>query len=552
VILRFVRITMHRSGPIFTPKRQYLYPVSAPALDDPLPGDGFRIIVSKEGTPQIHAVSHAGKAYAERWLSDMRDAGIVLEPDQIIEDWPDFERRGFMLDISRNRVPTMAWLKELIDRLSDLRYNELQLYTEHTFAYAQHESVWRNASPMTAEEIRELDRYCRERHIELVPNQNSFGHMERWLCHSEYKHLAESPDGFQHPISGWRPAGSTLYPSKESIAFLDALYAELLPNFTAPSLHVGGDEPWELGQGRSKSRVSTEGKHRVYLDFMKRIFALAHKHGCQAQFWADIVLERPDLVSELPHDVMPVIWGYEADSPFEQNCRIVSEAGFGDRFYVAPGAGNWNSFGGRLDVARANIELAARAGKAQGARGLLLTAWGDNGHHQPWPTLFPALLLAAKAAWGNTDTAPLEDQIDAFFYPAEQKGHGTAICRLGRIDACLPQPAPPNSFLHSAFFAGNEALRTLLKQTNATALHRVLAQLEDIHTEGLDPEIQLGIDLNRFAAERCLAHIETGNLSSAKPHQSRDLEQRFKSLWLRRSRPGGLDDSLRQMAAYRP
>ena len=78
---------------------------------------------------------------------------------------PSFERRGLMLDISRNRVPTMAWLKTLIDALVLLRYNELQLYTEHTFAYTQHAAVWQHASPMTAAQIAELDHYLSLIHI---------------------------------------------------------------------------------------------------------------------------------------------------------------------------------------------------------------------------------------------------------------------------------------------------------------------------------------------------------------------------------------------------
>ena len=138
---------------------------------------------------------------------------------------PLFERCGLMLDISRNRVPTMETLRQLVDALHALQYNELQLYTEHTFAYTGHETVWQNASPMTAEEIHELDDYCGLRGIELVPNQNSFGHMERWLRHDTYRPLAECPDGFEHPLAGWRDSGSTLYPSKESAAFMDELYA---------------------------------------------------------------------------------------------------------------------------------------------------------------------------------------------------------------------------------------------------------------------------------------------------------------------------------------
>jgi hypothetical protein len=459
-----------------------------------------------------------------------------------LNNTPLFQRRGLMLDISRNRVPTMATLRHLIDALHVLRYNELQLYTEHTFAYAKHEAVWREASPITPAEIRELDAYCAERGIELVPNQNSFGHMERWLKHAKYKHLAESPDGFEHPFSGWREFGSTLYPDFKSAEFVDGLYTELLPHFTSQQLHIGGDEPWELGKGRSAERVEREGKHRVYLDFMKQLFALTEAHGQTAQFWADIIMERPDLVPELPKNVIPVIWGYEADSPFAEQCRIVAEAGFRDQFYVAPGAGNWNSFSGRLDAAEANIQLAATQGHAHGARGLLLTAWGDNGHHQPWLTLYPALVLAAAAAHGETlSEAALAERIDTVFYPAQVTGHGAAICALGRIDGMLKQPAPPNSLLNSAFFASDTELTGgILTLTNKNEFKQCTTALDAIPTEGLDPEIALGVRLNRAGLERCLGQTPT--------EDRKTLIEDFATQWRRHSREGGLSESLARMA----
>ena len=449
-----------------------------------------------------------------------------------------FARRGLMLDISRNRVPTVETLHRLIDALQVLNYNELQLYTEHTFAFAEHETVWQNASPLTASEILELDSYCADRGIELVPNQNSFGHMERWLKHADYKPLAECPEGFEHPLAGWRDTGSTLYPDADSAAFMDKLYAELLPNFSSCQLHIGGDEPWELGKGRSAERVEREGKHRVYLDFMKQLFVLAEKHGQTAQFWADIIMERPDLVSELPEGVIPVIWGYEADSPFAEQCRIVARAGFRDQFYVAPGAGNWNSFSGRLDVAKANINLAAKQGLANGARGLLLTAWGDNGHHQPWFTLYPALIIAAAECHGQSlDETELAEIIDTLFYPNESKGQGTSICALSQIDGLLTQPSPPNSFLNNAFFANEKQLNeTLLPLTNQAELARCEEALNAIPTDGLDPEIALSIRLNRVGLERCLN--KTSSESKAQ------LAKDFATQWRRYSREGGLKESL--------
>ncbi len=118
-----------------------------------------------------------------------------LIPNIQISDFPDFPARGVMLDISRNKVPTFETTLALVDMLAGWKINQLQLYTEHTFAYRQHPEVWAEASPFTGEEILALDAFCRDRHIELVPNQNSFGHMEPWLIHERYRPLAEAPDG---------------------------------------------------------------------------------------------------------------------------------------------------------------------------------------------------------------------------------------------------------------------------------------------------------------------------------------------------------------------
>ncbi len=131
-----------------------------------------------------------------RYLEQSIDGQI---PCLKIRDWPDFPTRGVMLDISRDKVYQMQTLYTLVNQLASWKINQLQLYTEHTFAYQGHERVWLNASPMTPEEIQNLDQYCKEKFIELVPNQNSFGHMSRWLKHPEYQHLAETTEPFRTP-----------------------------------------------------------------------------------------------------------------------------------------------------------------------------------------------------------------------------------------------------------------------------------------------------------------------------------------------------------------
>ncbi|MFO7893591.1 MAG: family 20 glycosylhydrolase, partial [Longimicrobiales bacterium] len=186
-----------------------------------------------------------------------------------IIDWPDFPVRGVMLDISRDKVYRMETLFMLVDELASWKINQLQLYTEHTFAYLGHEIVWQNASPMTAEEILILDEYCKARFVELVPNQNSFGHMTRWLQHPEYKHLAETTKPVQTPWGGIQEKPFSLSPTNpETITFLSGLYDQLLPNFSSKMVNVGCDETFDMCAGRSKTACEEKGAGQIYLDFL--------------------------------------------------------------------------------------------------------------------------------------------------------------------------------------------------------------------------------------------------------------------------------------------
>lgn len=214
---------------------------------------------------KITGTDEAALYYGQQTLQQIfqysKDTGMPI-PCLSITDWPDFERRGYMLDISRDKVPTMETLYQIIDLLSRWKINELQLYTEHTFAYKNHPTVWKDASPITAEEIKKLDSYCKSKFIDLVPNQNSFGHMENWLMHDEYLHLAECPTDCE-TIWGVRSRHSLNPLLPASFHLMQELYAELLPNFSSPYFNIGCDETVELGNGLSKQACKKQGKGKV-------------------------------------------------------------------------------------------------------------------------------------------------------------------------------------------------------------------------------------------------------------------------------------------------
>ncbi|HMP74168.1 MAG TPA: family 20 glycosylhydrolase, partial [Kiritimatiellia bacterium] len=379
--------------------------VEARRVED-LPDQGYRLrVAGREAV--IEAGSATGFRYGWVTLGQWTRAHRKGVPPVRIEDWPDFPVRGIMLDISRNKVPTMAALKELVREVAGWKINHLQLYTEHTFAYRNHREVWKDASPMTAEEIRDLAGWCREWGIELAPNQNCFGHLTTWLKLPGYRHLAECPEGFVTPWGERRKGPFSLNPLHPgSLKLVEEWLDELLPLFESGRVNVGCDETFDLGQGASAEACRERGKGRVYLEYVKRLEELVSKRGFRMMFWGDIILKHPELIPELPQEVIALNWGYEANHPFEKECAAFAEAGV--PFWVCPGTSMWNSITGRHGNAMANLEGAAREGRRHGAEGFLITEWGDNGHWQPWTFSRIPLLAGAGFGWNGEGMATVD------------------------------------------------------------------------------------------------------------------------------------------------
>jgi hexosaminidase len=529
--------------------------------------EGYRLSI-KDGRVSLLARDAAGLFRGVCTIEQLvsLSAGSLDLPELVLEDWPDFPHRGVMLDVSRDKVPTMTTLYELVDLLARFKVNQLQLYMEHTFAYAGHEIVWREASPFSTREIAELDAFCAARHIELVPNQNSFGHMQRWLKHEPYKRLAECPDGFEHAWNPTREPYGLCATDPASLALIQDLYDQLLPNFQSRQFNVGLDETIDLGLGRSKAACEERGTERVYLEFLQRIHALVSERGRTMQFWGDIILKRPELIRELPHDAIALEWGYEADHPFADHLRKFAEAGL--EFYVCPGTSSWNTIGGRTENAIGNLASAAKNGAASGAIGILTTDWGDNGHLQPLSVSYLGLLLGAGFSWNAKDA----DRANELDVPALLDAHVflDARSKLGQIAYDLG-----NAYRETGARPHNGSLlfQLLVKSdlpvtepgVSRSTLEHTLGYLEEVRTRLsavnngslVVEELGWATDMLLFACRLGLARFENGGdrpLASVAAEERRALAreltpliERHRALWLSRNRAGGLADSVARL-----
>lgn len=545
------------------------------ALSGELPAQGYRLRVDASGA-EVLGGDRAGVFYGlctlEQWILSRCGWGPFEEvPGVAVEDAPDFEQRGVMLDVARDRRPTTATLETLVDRLSSWKVNRLQLYMEADFAYAGCEEALRGRSPYTAAEIAELAAYCRARHVELVPNQQSFGHLHHWLRHARWRELAEVPEGVTHPFSRAKEPYGLAATDPRSLEFLAARYDELLPAFDSAEFNVGMDETVDLGEGKSKERCEALGKHRVYVEFLRGVHELVAARGKRMQFWGDIVLERPEVVPELPRDAVVLVWGYAADHPFDRELPVFAESGLS--FDVCPGTSSWNSFGGRTENALANLRSAARSGARHGARGILVTDWGDRGHLQPWPVSFLGWMAGAAFSWSVVAAETMADRelcalLDRYAFEDEAETLGRAAFELGRVQAITGDHSwNGNAQFYLTVFAGEPLPHAQIAGVTREGLleadehlRSCLQGVERARCAGggerlFGAELELARDLLRFGGRIGLVRMELGEAKRLRDapgvakralrDELAELVRRHRAIWAERYRPGGVEESVR-------
>lgn len=518
---------------------------------------GYRLHITPGGI-LIEGKDPAGVFYGACTLVQiLQQQGLKDLPCLEITDWPDIPARGVMLDVSRDRVPTMETLFELVDRLAGWKINQLQLYTEHTFAYQNHPVVWQKASPMTAEEVMNLDAYCRERFIELVPNQNSFGHMERWLIHPQYADLAETHGEFDTPWGVRLKGPFSLAPEHPgSIALIRSLYDELLPHFTSKMFNVGCDETIDVGQGVSKEIVEKKGAGQVYFDFLMKIYTDVQRRGYTMQFWGDIINnDHPELAAMLPRDVIALNWGYEADHPFNVECQRFAASGV--PFYVCPGTSTWCSIAGRTDNAIANLLNAAQNGIAYGAIGFLNTDWGDRGHWQVPPVSYLGYVVGAAYAWALEANRMIDIPalVSRFAFEDPSGVMGRLAYDLGNVYQ-TPKVDVRNGnplFWILQYTLDNPIYRDVLNaqalQDTAGSIMEIVSNLNSHQMARYDADLiqrEFGLTarLLLHACQRGLFYLGDRQNAAMLAADMEGITTEYRDLWLARSRPGGLEDSV--------
>ena len=388
--------------------------------------EGYVLHVSRNGVI-VAGASAAGTFYGLQTLKQLvrgegRDAYIQ---GANIVDWPAMRWRGVSDDISRGPVPTVAYIKRQLRTFAAYKLNLHSFYMEHAFSSSAHPLIGPEGGSLTPAEIRELVAYAKSYHIELVPEQQTFGHLHKALKIEKYNPLAEVP------------YGDVLSPQQEgSYKLIADWYRELNELFPSQFFHIGADETFELGQGQSREAARTRGVGAVYFEHLKRVRELLKPYNRKLIFWGDIALNHPELIGNIPKDLIVANWDYAPREDYAARIDPFKHAGL--QQFVCPGVWGWNQIFPNVEASSKNIINFVRDGQAAGALGMINTTWDDDGE-----TLFEmgwyGIVLGAAASWqaGTVDQSRFDADFDWAFFRNEGDQFVKAIHALGTVNTTL-------------------------------------------------------------------------------------------------------------------
>ncbi|MCI9073009.1 MAG: family 20 glycosylhydrolase [Lachnospiraceae bacterium] len=385
-------------------------------LDEELREQEYCLTISPEEV-RVAGGDGAGLLYGVQTLCQMVEQNGALLPAATVRDYPQIPRRGYYLDQARGRVLKLEELKRIADRLCRYKLNEFQLYVEHTYLFRDLSEMWRDTTPLTAEEIMELDDYCARRHIDLVPSLSSFGHLYMLLSTKSHEDLCELSDTASQPFSFLdRMRHHTVNVSEgKALPFIKKMLEEYMSLFRSDRFNLCADETFDLGKGKSRELAEEKGIHRIYVDYLKELCDFLVQHGKKPMFWGDVICGEPGLARELPEETICLTWGY-APEQREEESRRMAEAGI--RQYLCPGVGGWNQWINLIGDSYQNIVRMCGYARKYHAEGVLNTDWGDFGHinHPAHSTV--GMIYGAAFSWNGEDIpkGEMNRQISALEY----------------------------------------------------------------------------------------------------------------------------------------
>jgi hexosaminidase len=490
---------------------------------DPLPVPGertgpetresYRLTITRD-LIEIKAPSSAGLYYGVQTLCQLVDgcADQAVLPEVEIQDWPSFAYRGTMVDISHGPLPTEEEIKRQVDLLARFKGNQYYFYNEASIELEGYGLI-NPKGRYTKEQVRRIISYARERHIDVVPCLELYGHLHDIFRLERFSDLAVFPHAGE-----FNPANPKV---KELLADWVEQFALLFPS---PFVHVGFDETWQIANLAKQAGGLSPAK--LFVEQLRNVATGFQKHGKHVMAWSDVMVHYPESMAEMPPGIIAVPWTYDAEKTYEPFIGPLEKNNV--PYVVAPGVRCWGEIFPDFDLTYANIDAFLKAGRQGRALGVINTVWTDESQllmRQSWP----GWAYGAVAAWQSVgvDHANFLETYARVTYPAAAATHvASALEKLNRAENHLQK------------VLGQETMPALWQDPMDPAVLKILEpRREDLHQtrllaedafDELDAALSSGAD--PLVIKSCLVGAQLLDYAGMKFLYALEIPERWQKL----------------------
>jgi hypothetical protein len=251
-------------------------------------------------TPQdisISSKSSAGLFYAVQTIRQMIEGtgSKALIPCADIHDWPSMPYRGLMMDMSHMQLPEVEEIKKQLDFLVLWKTNQYFFYSEGNIELEGYPLLMAGAR-YTQAQVKEIIAYAKERHIDVIPNMELYGHLNDLFRLEQYADLSVTPHGAE-----FKPQDARVKP------LVNDWISQISKLFPSPFFHMGFDETWviEIEAKRTGKRAE-----QLYLEMLNQTVEMVEKQGKKPLVWADMLQKYPAIIPKISKSIIAVPWHY--------------------------------------------------------------------------------------------------------------------------------------------------------------------------------------------------------------------------------------------------
>ena len=416
-----------------------------------------------------------------------------------IIDYPKFDFRGIMDDVSRGPLSTLAFMKKQVERLSYYKLNVLGFYIEHVIRTQSHPE-FSPSDALTPNELSELSQYASKYNVTILGGFQSLGHFRSILKSPKYQHLGV---GDRMLIPG----------DSAALQFLYEVYQEIIPSCSNPIFHINCDEAYDLSRGHLKPKADSLGEATLFSDHITPLLEKVSDLGKRPAIWGDMLAKYPSVLKKIPQETLVFAWDYGAESDFSKWIDPINQAGF--EFVACPGIVNSYKLWPDLIQSQANMRRFSSFAFENNAQGVFTTVWDDGGRHF-FHTDWPGVAYAAAYAWlpDSTAQSDFNTHYDLIHFQDTSQRFSSVISTLSKMKFIPRLSRLNNQLLEINYGSSGQGIECLdttdflsIQREGKLALHHI-QELINQHPK-INPQHKIELEIWTFKITELLLNLKT-------------------------------------------